>query len=141
MLQCLTDVEVWREHVALAHSKKGKIAARRLAKALRRVDAAMATADLPYFLFAFFPREKLLRWIDMCESIESRVLSEDDTDTAEVKAADAAYWLMRKYNGRVSTTKNSSFEKLAATLAGKPNSNFHHYCRAVVARSAKTGSN
>jgi hypothetical protein len=89
-----------------------------------------------------FSREKNCgRWIDTCESIASRALFEDNTDAPEIKAADAAYWLMRKYNRRVSTTKNSSFEKLAATLAGKPNSNFHHHCRAVVARSAKIGSN
>jgi hypothetical protein len=115
---------------SLRRSKKGKIAALRLAKALRRVDIALKDQNLWFGLKPnSFLRDKLLRWIDSCETTATKSRRPNDNEKPgafEKRAAEYAYELMR-------------FEQLAAALAGRPNANFHHYCRAIL-ESAKTGA-
>jgi len=144
---CVEDVRWWvetlemyREDISLRRTKRGKAAARRLWQALRRVDIAMRSDDLPYILVMPLSHWKLLNWIDLCDRIATRPLKGGNSEPFETKVADAACSLMRKYNKPVSTTKNSPFEKLAAVLSGYPDANFHHHCRSIAARSARTGS-
>jgi hypothetical protein len=137
--KALEEIEIWRDLFA-RRTKKGKIAAGRLAKALRRVDIALKSDDLFSPLTFYLPHDKLLRWIDHCEAISEKSLNADaSTGEAERCAASQAYDLMRRYDRPISTTKRSPFEKLAAALSGDVTADFHHYCRAVV-RSAKSGS-
>jgi hypothetical protein len=129
---------------SLRRSKKGKIAALRLAKALRRVDIALKDHNLWFGLKpdSFLTRDKILRWIDMCETTTTKSHRRNDNEKPgafEKRAAEYAYKLMSKYGRTISTTKKSRFEQLAAALAGRPNANFHHYCRAIL-ESAKTGA-
>jgi hypothetical protein len=136
--EALEWIEAWRDLFA-RRTKKGKIAAGRLAKALRRVDAALKSDDLFPYLRAF-PDWKLAIWIDDCEAIAEKSL-DDESGVGEIEryAALRAYDLMRRYGKPVPTTKGSPFERLAATLSGDATANFHHYCREVVG-SAKLGS-
>jgi len=143
---CQNDVGLALEEVGFRRdlnarrTKKGKIAARRLADALRRVDAAMKSDDLFPPLLLYLPHDKLLRWIDHCDAIATRPLGPPKPNADSKKhAANKAYELMQKYDRPVVTTKRSPFEKLAAVLSGDLTADFHHYCRAVV-RSAKLGS-
>jgi hypothetical protein len=128
---------------SLRRSKKGKIAALRLAKALRRVDIALKDQNLWFGLKPnSFLRDKLLRWIDSCETTATKSRRPNDNEKPgafEKRAAEYAYELMSKYDRTISSTKKSRFEQLAAALAGRPNANFHHYCRAIL-ESAKTGA-
>ncbi|HZN30465.1 MAG TPA: hypothetical protein VFB88_13995 [Xanthobacteraceae bacterium] len=138
--RALEEIEVWR-HLFARRTKKGKIAAGRLAKALRRVDVALKSDDLfPLLRASYLPDWKLAIWIDHCEALAEKSLG-DDAGTGEIErcAASKAYDLMQKYGKPVSTTKRSPFERLAAALSGDVTADFHHHCRAAV-RSAKTGS-
>ncbi len=145
---CKEDVERALENLkfvrafAVRRTKRGKIAARRLASALRRVDVALRNDDLFPGLTRYLPHFKLLLWIKECEATARRPPNSDGTEwrgSFEKRAAEEAYKLPRKHGRPVSTTKGSKFEQLAAALAGDPNAKFHHYCRAVV-RSAEMGS-
>jgi hypothetical protein len=139
--QALEEIEEWRDLYA-RRTKKGKIAAGRLAKALRRVDVALKSDDLfPLLRMSYLPDWKLAIWINTCEAIAEKSLDSDaGTGETERCVASKAYDLMRKYGKPVSTTKGSPFERLAAVLSGDAAANFHHYCREV-AGSAKLDQN
>jgi hypothetical protein len=133
------DVIYAIEHVffcrdfAVRRTKKGKSSARRLAKALRRVDVAMRNPDLFPPLRRYLDHQNLLRWINECETT-AESSSKFETD-GERDAAKMAHELMLMYGQPISTTKGSKFEQLAATLAGRPGDSFHHHCRDFMRRN------
>jgi hypothetical protein len=129
---------------ALRRSKNGKIAARRLARALRGVKLALNNEDLPFTLRRNL--NQLSTWIDHCQTSADQPLYPAPESNFQWRsralercAAEAAYDLMQKYSKQITTTKGSDFEKLAQALAGVSNANFHHYCREVV-HQRETGS-
>jgi hypothetical protein len=138
----------YESEFSLRNSKKGKVAARRLADALKKVERAAKDDNLWYALKPdwFITHDKLLRWIEICNVTADRPLDRHHQNyngefrpgAYEKKAAELAYELLQKYERPISATKESQFEKLAAALAGRPKANFHHYCRSVL--SAKTGA-
>jgi hypothetical protein len=138
--QALEEIEDTRD-LAVRRSKKGKAAARDLARVLRRLRVVLRNRYLFPGLGAPFSEPMLVRWINHCETTAGRSLKGSNKRTGEAErfAALKAYDLLRKYGKPVSTTKRSTFEQLAATLYGNATADFHHYVRAAV-RSAKSGS-
>jgi hypothetical protein len=145
---CRDDVEQAVESIAYQHafatrrSKRGKAAARNLARALRHVQIALQNEHLFPWLAASLNEQKVAGWIDHCDAIAGRPLkgaNERWTGAAERRAVEEAYELLRKYGRPATTTKGSQLEQLAAILYGNANADLHHYCRAVV-RSAKSGT-
>jgi hypothetical protein len=147
--ECREDVEMVLKEIELLWdiyharpdlTKKGKIAARRLAQALRKVHLALKSDNLDLLLGDAILRDtKLLDWIKRSEEIAGKQLSNRRPPDIEKLIALMAYQLMRTYKRPISTTKRGPFERLAAALSGDLSANFHHQCRAIV-DSAKTGS-
>jgi hypothetical protein len=137
--QAVESIADWRT-LAIRSSKKGKAAARDLARALQRVHAALRNKHLFPGLADSLTEERVVGWINDCDAIAGRPLrdaKERWTGKAERRAAEQAYELMRRYGKPATITKGSQFEQLAAVLYGDAGADLHHYCRAVV-RSAKS---
>jgi hypothetical protein len=120
---------------SMATSKQGKIAARKLASSLRGLKAALKNENL-WLGLRRLPADFITEWIQQCDNEAAINLKmKHEKIEYEKLAANTALTLMRKYHKRVTTTKGSTFEKLAAALAGLPRANFHHYCRQAIRAS------
>lgn len=124
-------------------TKPAKLAARRLANALRRVEAVLKHGDLDITIGLFFPRDELIRWTKHCDELVKTPSGKLKRKSAEAKrlAVSEAHLLMRRYgppDAAKNTRKGSRFCRLASCLYGQPKADLHNQCRAALRK--KRGS-
>lgn len=115
-------------------TKLAKLAARRLARTLRRVETVLKDKNLDFYIQRFFPRDELLKWKLRCEELAKTPSGNLIRTKAEAKrlAVMEAQSLMWKYGARVAATKGSRFCLLAALLYGDSKADLHNQCRAAL---------
>jgi hypothetical protein len=116
-------------------TKKGKAAASKVAAALRRLQTTLNNPDLD-MQFEFFPHSEIDKWLGVCDEIAATPTREArSTDPKHLLAAREALFLLSYYapdrDKAIATTKGGRFCKLAAVLAGEPDADLHHACRAA----------
>jgi hypothetical protein len=129
-------------------TKPAKTAARRLARALRRVEVVLKdkTLDFPIEITASFPRDELLKWGLRCENLAKTPSGRLIRRKAEAKrlAVSEAHSLMSRHGTLDDATKGSRFCRLASLLYettkadGWPDADLANQCRAFL-RSKKRG--
>lgn len=117
-------------------TKKGKSATSKVAAALRRLQTALNNPDLDLRFELFFPHSEIDKWLAVCDEIKTTPTREArSTDPKHLLAAREALSLLSGYapdrDKAIATTRGGRFCKLAAVLAGDPDADLHHVCRAA----------
>jgi hypothetical protein len=117
---------------AKANRKDGKIAAGRVAKALRRLEVVLKNKDLEAFVRDRFPlsESELRQWREHCEAITRIKLPKParrDGVEKQLAAAEAAF-LLESHGLPLSVTRRGRFCRLAAVLFGDTRADLHHQC-------------
>lgn len=138
----LEHLNIQQQHRARATTKGGKLAARRLAQAIRRVEVAAKSNHLDFKVRRFFPTDELIKWRKQCEQWAAFDPDKKRARSAssKLRAAKNALAVMRKYALPVKTTKKGLFCELAKLIyvprPGERGTDLHHQCRAIQ-KSAK----
>jgi hypothetical protein len=118
---------------AFGRTKEDKGKARKIAKALRRVDDYVRGFNKPNFPLVGFPFKELRKWKQVFTKM-------GETPSGKIRqlnalrkrlAAAEAYQLLRKYGlKRIEATKGGKFCRLAALLYGDPQADLINQCKA-----------
>jgi hypothetical protein len=131
----------WMRTKDKSKTKEGKAAAGRLAKALRRLQIALAEPDLDGIVAAaavtrHFTPEQIAGAVRYCDEVRAARTGKLSRKGAEAKrrAINRAHALLTKYAGHAAddATRGSRFCKLSALLYGDPDIDLHHQCLAAL---------
>lgn len=131
------EVELANQRAGRKVTTKDERAATRVVEAaLKKLRAAVKNSDLDDEFHLFFPHAEIEEWLAKCEEIERKpVRRARRTDPRRLLAAREALRLLNNYSvdrkTATVTTKGKRFGKLAAVLAGVPDADLHHECRAA----------
>lgn len=116
--------------------KRTKLAAGRLAAALRRVERLIKNENaLGNHVHLFFPHAEIAKWRSELEKTASAKAPAKKTQkdaNAKRRAVHEALGLMRHSSAAIEVKRGSVFCKLAALLYGKPTADLTNQCKASI---------
>jgi hypothetical protein len=112
-------------------NKNQKMATDRVARELRRLNAALRHKDLPKYIKRLFQVEELSKLQSRLEILARRPLGKPRkrADASKRNAAMEAAFLLHEHRLPLTTTRRGKFHQLAAVLYGAKDADLFDYCR------------
>jgi hypothetical protein len=117
--------------VLTIRNKNQKLATDRVARELRRLNAALRHKDLPKYIKSLFKVEELSKLQSHLEILARRPLGKPRkrADASKRNVAIEAAFLLHEHRLPLTTTRRGKFHQLAAALYGDKDADLFDYCR------------